>query len=50
MDLDPSLHRYLKQYTLDANAKGAEVVRALLEELRDAPNLAGRVRDRMGES
>ena len=50
VDLDPSLHRYLKQYTLDANAKGAEVVRALLEELRDAPNLAGRVRDRMGES
>lgn len=50
VDLDPTLHRFLKTYSLDADAKGATVVRALLEELRDDPKLSERVRDRMDDA
>lgn len=47
VDLDPELHRVLKISALDAGAKSAEVVRALLEELRDDPALTERVQQRM---
>ncbi len=50
VDLDPSLHRFLKTYSLDAGAKCAAVVRALLEELREDPELSGRVRSRMEDA
>lgn len=50
VDLEPSLHRFLKTYSVNAGAKGAAVVRALLEELRDDPELSGRVRDRMDDA
>ncbi|MDP9454849.1 MAG: hypothetical protein M3Q60_03470 [Actinomycetota bacterium] len=50
VDLDPSLHRFLKTYSVEAGAKGAAVVRALLEELREAPELSDRVRDRMEDA
>lgn len=43
VDLAPELHRFLKLYAVDAGAKGAVVVRALLEELRDDPELSERV-------
>lgn len=49
VDLDPELHRVLKLYALDAGAKSAEVVRALLEELRDDPDLAARLQQRIRE-
>ena len=47
VDLDPELHRVLKLCALDAQIKGAEVVRALLEELRDNPELVETMLDRM---
>lgn len=47
VDLNPELHRFLKLYAVDAGAKGAEVVRALLEELRDEPELSERVLERI---
>lgn len=50
VDLDPKLYRVLKTYSVDAGAKGAAVVRALLEELRDDPELSDRVRDRMEDA
>lgn len=50
VDLEPSLHRFLKTYSVDAGAKGAAVVRALLEELRDDPELSERVRHRMDDA
>lgn len=49
VDLDPELHRFLKIYALDSGARGAAVVRALLEELRDNPGLAERVAGRVTE-
>lgn len=48
VDLDAERHRRLKLYALDAGAKGAEVVRALLDELEEDPDLAARVRERAG--
>ena len=47
VDLDPELHRFLKLYGLDSGARGAAVVRALLEELRDDPELSSRVTERL---
>ena len=47
VDLDPELHRVLKISALDAGAKSAEVVRALLEELRDDPALTERITERV---
>lgn len=50
VDLDPERHRRLKQYTLDVGAKGAEVVRALLDELEDDPELSERVLGRLPQT
>ena len=50
VDLDPELHRFLKLYAVDAGAKGSEVVRALLEELRDEPGLSERVLERISRT
>lgn len=48
VDLEPTLHRYLKQAALDADVRGAAVVRALLMEMREDPELAARVATRLG--
>ena len=48
LDLDRAHHQFLKEYAAEIEAKGAsEVMRALLDELRDDPELAGRVRARV---
>lgn len=49
VDLDPELHRRLKVYALEAEAKGTEVVRELLAELNENPALGARIRDRLAE-
>ncbi len=40
VDLDPELHRFLRGFAFEREAKGTEVVRALLEMLRRDPELA----------
>lgn len=40
VDLDPEMHRFLKGFAFEREAKGTEVVRALLEMLRQDPGLA----------
>jgi hypothetical protein len=48
LDLDRAHHQFLKEYAVRIEAKGAsEVMRALLDELRDDAELAGRVRARV---
>ena len=47
VDLDPERHRRLKQYALDGGARSAPVVRALLDELDEDPELSARVRARL---
>lgn len=48
LDLDRDRHRFLKSYADDIEADGAsQVMRALLDELRDDPELAARVRARI---
>jgi len=48
LDLDRAHHQFLKEYAVQAEARGAaEVMRALLDELRDDPELAARVRTRI---
>ena len=49
LDLDRAHHQFLKDYALRAETGASKVMRALLDELRDDPELAGRVRDRIGE-
>lgn len=48
LDLDRAHHQFLKNYAVEVEAGGASrVLRALLDELRDDPELARRVRDRI---
>lgn len=48
LDLDQDDHRWLKTYAAQIQATGAaEVVRAVLAEMRDNPHLADRVRARI---
>jgi hypothetical protein len=48
LDLDRAHHQFLKQFAVQAEVRGAaEVMRALLDELRDDPQLADRVRARV---
>lgn len=50
VDLDAERHRRLKLYALDAGARGAEIIRALLDELEEDPRLSDRVRSRLSEA
>lgn len=51
LDLDRDRHQFLKRYTGDIEVRGAaEVLRALLDELRDDPELAARVRNRIWQN
>lgn len=47
VDLAPSLHRHLKQSALDADVRGAAVVRVLLELHRDDPDVAAKVTEEL---
>ncbi len=47
VDLDADRHRRLKVYALEADAKGTEVIRALLDEMDANPALSARIRDRL---
>ena len=47
VDLDAERHRRLKQYALDAGARSAPVIRALLDELDEDPELSARVKARL---
>ena len=47
LDLDPGLHRFMKEYAAGVEADASEVLRSLLGLLRDDAALAGRVRDRL---
>ncbi len=44
LDLVREQHRFLKDFALDADVEASRVMRALLDELRDNPTLAVRVR------
>lgn len=47
LDLEAPHHRFLKGYATEIEASASEVVRALLDELRDDPELAERVKVRV---
>ena len=47
LDLDQARHSFLKQFALHRDANASEVVRALLDELQEDPDLAIRVRARI---
>jgi hypothetical protein len=47
LDLDRQQHRFLKEQAVGIDADASQVLRALLDELRDDPALATRVRDRI---
>lgn len=48
VDLDRAHHQFLRTYTAQIEARSAaEVVRALLDELREDPQLAERIRARI---
>jgi hypothetical protein len=47
VDLDADRHRFLKDYAYRQDARGTEVVRALLDELREDPELSERVSRRL---
>lgn len=49
VDLPRDEHKFLRDFAYDADADGMRVVRALLMELRDDPELSGRVMDRLPE-
>ena len=49
VDLPRDEHKFLRDFAYDADSDGMRVVRALLMELRDDPDLSGRVMDRLPE-
>jgi hypothetical protein len=49
VDLPRDEHKFLRDFAYDADSDGMRVVRALLMELRDDPELSGRVMDRLPE-
>jgi hypothetical protein len=44
LDLSPTQHRFLKRFAFDAEVDASAVVRALLTELEDDPQLADHIR------
>ncbi|MDP8952201.1 MAG: hypothetical protein M3N18_08200 [Actinomycetota bacterium] len=49
VDLPRDEHKFLRDFAYDADSDGMRIVRALLMELRDDPELSGRVMDRLPE-
>ena len=49
VDLPRPDHKYLRDYAYEAESDGMSVMRALLEEMRDDPELAERIQDRLAE-
>ncbi|PLS87253.1 MAG: hypothetical protein CYG60_02835, partial [Actinobacteria bacterium] len=47
VDLPRRDHKYLRDFAYDAESDGMSVMRALLQEMRDDEDLAGRVMDRL---
>jgi hypothetical protein len=47
LDLDQEQHQFLRQTALTMQTEAAKILRALLAELADDPQLATRVRDRI---
>ena len=47
VDLDTERHRFLRDFAYREDARGTEVVRALLDELNSDADLVERVRDRL---
>lgn len=47
VDLDPERHRFLKQFALDVDARGTAILRGLLDLLREDPDLAARLKERL---
>jgi hypothetical protein len=44
LDLAPDEHRFLKRFAMDAEVNASVIIRVLLGQLRDDPDLAARVR------
>ncbi len=47
VDLDASRHQFLRDYAFREDAKGTAVIRALLDELQEDPELSERVTERL---
>lgn len=47
LDLDREHHQFLKTYAVQVGADASKVMRALLDELREGPNLSARVQSRL---
>lgn len=50
VDLPRSRHKFLRDFAYDAEADGMSVMRALLFEMADDPNLQARVRNRLAKT
>lgn len=50
VDVPRSQHRYLRVLAAESGVTGMAVIRALLDETSENPELAARVRERLGES
>ena len=50
VDLPRSRHKFLRDFAYDAETDGMSVMRALLLEMADDPNLQARVRDRLART
>jgi hypothetical protein len=49
VDLDPSLHRFLKIYAAERGLRGSEVLRALLAQLNSDTELQQAIQKRLGK-
>lgn len=49
VDLPRPQHKYLRDFAYDAESDGMSVVRALLEEMLEDEDLAGRIVDRLAD-
>ncbi len=47
VDLDAQRHRFLRDYAFREDAKGTAIIRALLDELQEDPDLSERVNERL---
>jgi hypothetical protein len=47
MDLPRSRHKFLRDFAYDAKTDGMSVMRGLLEELAEDPELTSRLRNRL---